>query len=188
MGLSYRRAWLLLDSLNKSFDVPVTINSVGGRGGGGVQVTDFGMLLVSRYRKVEQQFSKNRCREPQNDRTHVRSVNTTAVRRVTMAKKTPGAASVVRALVRPRRTPHQGPIMRLQRHSSVWSPFVRLSYSAAINRDRTTDGSVCRKKARNENVLNLFIWADDIAPDALTSFERQTGIKVHVSYFDSPKH
>jgi putrescine transport system substrate-binding protein len=42
-------------------------------------------------------------------------------------------------------------------------------------------------KGDNENVLNLFIWADDIAPDALTSFERQTGIKVHVSYFDSPE-
>ncbi len=43
------------------------------------------------------------------------------------------------------------------------------------------------EKSDNEKVLNLFIWADDIAPDALTSFERQTGIKVHVSYFDSPE-
>jgi putrescine transport system substrate-binding protein len=42
-------------------------------------------------------------------------------------------------------------------------------------------------KGDNENVVNLFIWADDIAPDALTSFERQTGIKVRVSYFDSPE-
>jgi len=90
MGLSYRRAWLLLDSLNKSFDVPVTINSVGGRGGGGVQVTDFGMLLVSRYRKVEQQFSKIAAASLKTIRTHVRSVNTTAVRRVPMAKKHQG--------------------------------------------------------------------------------------------------
>jgi len=36
IGLSYRRAWLLLDSLDNSFDVPATINSTGGRGGGGV--------------------------------------------------------------------------------------------------------------------------------------------------------
>lgn len=35
MGISYRRAWLLLDSLNKSFDAPATVNSVGGRGGRG---------------------------------------------------------------------------------------------------------------------------------------------------------
>jgi putrescine transport system substrate-binding protein len=40
---------------------------------------------------------------------------------------------------------------------------------------------------RSNKVLNLFIWADDIAPDTLSSFEKQTGIKVHVSYFDSPE-
>ncbi len=36
-------------------------------------------------------------------------------------------------------------------------------------------------------VLNLYIWADDMAPDTLSSFEQVTGIKVHVSYFDSPE-
>src|SRR5579859_1575056 len=41
--------------------------------------------------------------------------------------------------------------------------------------------------ARSNKVLNLFIWADDIAPDTLSSFEKQTGVKVHVSYFDSPE-
>src|SRR5258708_28520036 len=39
----------------------------------------------------------------------------------------------------------------------------------------------------DDKVVNLFIWADDIAPDTLTSFEKQTGVKVHVSYFDSPE-
>lgn len=57
LRLSYRRAWLLLDSLNKSFDKPVTVNSVGGVGGGGAQVTEFGLLLIRRYRELEGEIS-----------------------------------------------------------------------------------------------------------------------------------
>src|SRR5258708_4544433 len=34
-------------------------------------------------------------------------------------------------------------------------------------------------------VLNLYIWSDYLAPNALPDFEKQTGIKVHVSYFDT---
>lgn len=51
IGMSYRRAWLLLDSLNASFDSPVTRASVGGRGGGGVLLTPFGRELVRHYRE-----------------------------------------------------------------------------------------------------------------------------------------
>src|SRR5438270_13027236 len=34
-------------------------------------------------------------------------------------------------------------------------------------------------------VLNLYIWSDYLAPNALSDFEKRTGIKVHVSYFDT---
>lgn len=34
-------------------------------------------------------------------------------------------------------------------------------------------------------VVNLYIWSDYLAPDTLANFERQSGIKVHVSYFDT---
>jgi ABC-type glycerol-3-phosphate transport system substrate-binding protein len=34
-------------------------------------------------------------------------------------------------------------------------------------------------------VLNLYIWSDYLAPNTLSDFEKQTGIKVHVSYFDT---
>jgi putrescine transport system substrate-binding protein len=34
-------------------------------------------------------------------------------------------------------------------------------------------------------VLNLYIWSDYLASDTLSNFEKQTGIKVHVSYFDA---
>lgn len=57
MGMSYRRAWLLLDSINRSFDVRATLNSTGGRGGGGAELTPFGILLIERYREVERKLN-----------------------------------------------------------------------------------------------------------------------------------
>ena len=53
LGLSYRRAWLLLDDLNHSFAEPVASASVGGVGGGGVQLTAFAKQLIATYRNVE---------------------------------------------------------------------------------------------------------------------------------------
>ena len=53
MRMSYRRAWLLLDDMNISFDSPVARASVGGRGGGGVVLTSFGTRLVAGYRHLE---------------------------------------------------------------------------------------------------------------------------------------
>lgn len=53
MRMSYRRAWLLLEDLNVSFDQPVTHASVGGRGGGGVILTPFGTRMVAGYRRLE---------------------------------------------------------------------------------------------------------------------------------------
>jgi molybdate transport repressor ModE-like protein len=56
MRMSYRRAWLLLEDLNSSFDDPVAHASVGGRGGGGVVMTPFGRRLVEGYRRLESQL------------------------------------------------------------------------------------------------------------------------------------
>ena len=53
LGLSYRRAWQLLDDLNHSFTEPVASASVGGAGGGGVQLNAFGKALIAAYRDVE---------------------------------------------------------------------------------------------------------------------------------------
>ena len=53
MRMSYRRAWLLLEDMNMSFDQPVANASVGGRGGGGVVLTAFGASLVAGYRRLE---------------------------------------------------------------------------------------------------------------------------------------
>jgi len=39
--------------------------------------------------------------------------------------------------------------------------------------------------ATGGKVLNLYIWSDYLAADTLSNFEKQTGIKVHVAYFDT---
>ncbi len=53
LGMSYRRAWGLLDDLNHALPEPVASASTGGTGGGGARLTEFGRVLVARYREVE---------------------------------------------------------------------------------------------------------------------------------------
>jgi molybdate transport system regulatory protein len=50
LGMSYRRGWLLINNLNHSFQKPLTSATVGGLGGGGIELTAFGLELVRRYR------------------------------------------------------------------------------------------------------------------------------------------
>jgi molybdate transport system regulatory protein len=58
LKMSYRRAWLLLEDLNTSFQQPVAEMSVGGRGGGGASLTTFGADLVTAYRSLEAHIRK----------------------------------------------------------------------------------------------------------------------------------
>ena len=53
MGMSYRRAWLLVDSMNACFTDPVVESSPGGSGGGGARLTGFGHKLIARFRRIE---------------------------------------------------------------------------------------------------------------------------------------
>ena len=57
IGMSYRRAWLLIESLRRSFREPVTMASTGGKDGGGMLVTEFGDALIKNYRDLERDFS-----------------------------------------------------------------------------------------------------------------------------------
>ena len=52
-GMSYRRAWMLVDSINHAFDSPLVATATGGKGGGGAQVTDLGHEVLRRYRDME---------------------------------------------------------------------------------------------------------------------------------------
>ena len=53
MGMSYRQAWLLIDSLNAAFREPATATLSGGAKGGGADLTPFGKTLIRIYRDIE---------------------------------------------------------------------------------------------------------------------------------------
>jgi molybdate transport system regulatory protein len=53
MDMSYRRAWLLVDQLNRMFDEPSVVPQRGGQKGGGARLTPFGEALLIRFRDME---------------------------------------------------------------------------------------------------------------------------------------
>ena len=53
MGMSYRRAWLLVDEINHVFREPLVETQMGGSGGGGARLTRLGRDVVGRYRAIE---------------------------------------------------------------------------------------------------------------------------------------
>jgi|SRR5690349_13252806 len=57
MGMSYRRAWQLVEALNRDFRQPVVTTATGGTRGGGARVTPFGRRLVAQFRAMEKKAS-----------------------------------------------------------------------------------------------------------------------------------
>ena len=53
MEMSYKRAWDLVDEINRICRHPAVERQTGGKNGGGAVLTPFGMSLVARYRKIE---------------------------------------------------------------------------------------------------------------------------------------
>jgi len=55
LDMSYRRAWLLVDELNRSLTSPATVSEQGGQSGGGCTLTPVGENIIRLYRDVETQ-------------------------------------------------------------------------------------------------------------------------------------
>jgi molybdate transport system regulatory protein len=53
MGMSYKRAWLLVETLNGYFRSPLVTAAPGGKAGGGAALTKLGEEVLARYRKME---------------------------------------------------------------------------------------------------------------------------------------
>jgi molybdate transport system regulatory protein len=58
LGMSYRRAWLLVDTMNRCFRSPVVEAEVGGKRGGGARLTTRGVEAVRCYRRIEKLATK----------------------------------------------------------------------------------------------------------------------------------
>jgi molybdate transport system regulatory protein len=63
LGMSYRRAWLLVDETNRSLVQPAVKAEAGGKNGGGAQLTPTGIDLCRRYRAIERQVDAAVTRE-----------------------------------------------------------------------------------------------------------------------------
>jgi putrescine transport system substrate-binding protein len=56
---------------------------------------------------------------------------------------------------------------------------------SACGRDHRAASGAAGNAGGGDKVLNLYIWSDYLAPNTLADFEKQTGIKVHVAYYDT---
>ena len=57
MGMSYRKAWLLLQSVHQTFGAPAVVTETGGAAGGGSRLTELGTKLVRTFRAIEKNAS-----------------------------------------------------------------------------------------------------------------------------------
>jgi len=62
LDMSYRRAWLLLDELNRSLEHAAVDSAKGGPQGGGSSLTDAGRQLITLYRRIEKR-AETACRD-----------------------------------------------------------------------------------------------------------------------------
>jgi molybdate transport system regulatory protein len=63
LGMSYRRAWLLVDETNRSLVHAAVAAAAGGKRGGGAHLTPTGTELCRRYRTIERQVDAAVARE-----------------------------------------------------------------------------------------------------------------------------
>jgi molybdate transport system regulatory protein len=66
LGISYRRTWMLVDTMNRCFREPVVDSSTGGPGGGGAQVTAFGKQVIASFHRMQARV--DRALDPELER------------------------------------------------------------------------------------------------------------------------
>ena len=59
MGMSYKRAWSLIETLNAMFHEPLVNSNRGGPAGGGASLTDTGVRVLALYRDIETQCARS---------------------------------------------------------------------------------------------------------------------------------
>ncbi|HVT45335.1 MAG TPA: LysR family transcriptional regulator [Thermoanaerobaculia bacterium] len=58
LGMSYRRAWDLIDTMNAEFREPLVVTRTGGRRGGGASLSDAGRRALALYRAMEEKAKR----------------------------------------------------------------------------------------------------------------------------------
>lgn len=76
LGMSYRRAWALVEEMNQRFALPLIDSSRGGSGGGGAVLTDEGRKVLADYRALESLLREQGAPELDRLRAGLRTVST----------------------------------------------------------------------------------------------------------------
>ena len=58
LGMSYRRTWLLVDTMNRCWRTPLVETAAGGTRGGGARLTELGREVLDAYREVERRAAE----------------------------------------------------------------------------------------------------------------------------------
>jgi len=58
LDMSYRRAWLLVETMNACFAQPLVSPVKGGRGGGGAELTAAGLRMLAAYRRLQREAER----------------------------------------------------------------------------------------------------------------------------------
>jgi molybdate transport system regulatory protein len=93
MKMSYRSAWVLVDSMNTQFRKPVVNTTLGGRGGGAATLTDFGADVIRRYRAMERATRRAVAKDLTVLERNLRSGRNSTSKRNRPATKSDGAPS-----------------------------------------------------------------------------------------------
>ena len=65
MGMSYKRAWMLVETMNAAFREPVVDSTRGGTGGGGARLTGTGEAVLAHFRAIEDRLAHEAAPEVQ---------------------------------------------------------------------------------------------------------------------------
>lgn len=58
MGMSYRKAWLLIQEMQDTFNGAIVTTEIGGSDGGGTKLTELGTQLLRTYRRIENRTAR----------------------------------------------------------------------------------------------------------------------------------
>lgn len=72
MGMSYRRAWQLVEEMNGAFVSPLVEASAGGPGGGGASLTPLGKDMLARFRALQAALEAEAARHAAGFRKHLK--------------------------------------------------------------------------------------------------------------------
>lgn len=83
MQMSYRRAWLLVQSINAAAGEAVVITAAGGKNGGGAELTPTGLNLIAMFRRIDAELHETAAKALVRDSAEVGAVSSRSSRRST---------------------------------------------------------------------------------------------------------